>query len=217
MNSTDRFSARLSGLTNLLVFMAALFLSACDSGTEPAASATGLQSPGEQPATKAAPKASDADGVISAKLDGAERTWYITSAEHDGQLMSQSDWSPLYAAVTGVSLFGHTTSTTAFSSNEALLIEFSLQEVGGQWTTANPEITWLSGGLTNNHSSTYDGSAAVSIEAAEFDGDRLSLAGTFSGSLPFKSHKPGGETEAVATITIEDGRFEGVIRRLNDP
>lgn len=220
MNSNDRFFARLSGLSNLgnlLVALTVLFLSACDSSTEPAAPAEALQSPGEQqPAAKAAPQARDSDGVISAKLDGAERTWYITSAEYDGQLMSQSDWSPLYASVTGVSLFGHSTATTALSSTEALLVAFSLHEAGGQWTASEPEITWLSGGLMNNHSSSYDGSAEVTIEAAEFDGDRLILSGTFSGSLPFRSHKPGSETEPAATITIEDGRFEGVVRRLGD-
>jgi hypothetical protein len=217
MKQHDRFSARLNGSSKLLGVIAVLFLSACDSGTEPAATAEALQSPGEPPAKQAAPQARDSDGVISAKLDGTERTWYITSAEYDGQLMSQSDWSPLYASVTGVSLFGHTSPTTALSSTEALLVAFSLQEAGGQWTASAPEITWLSGGLMNNHSSTYDGSATVTIEAAEFDGDHLTISGTFSGSLPFKSHKPGGETDSAATVTIEDGRFEGVVRRLNDP
>ena len=219
MNSKNQFSARLAGLSNRgnpLVLLAVLLLSACDSGTQPAAPAETPQSSGEQPATKAATQVRDTDGEISAKLDGTERTWYITSAEYNGQLMSQSDWSPLYASVTGVSLFGHTTPTTALSSTEALLIAFSLQEAGGQWTASAPEITWLSGGLMNNHSSTYDGSAAVTIEAAEFDGDHLTISGTFSGSLPFKSHKPGGETASAPTITIEDGRFEGVVRRLSE-
>lgn len=213
MYSTDRFSACLRGPGKLLVAVAVLFLSACDGGTQPSDTA---QAPGEQPAKKAAPQARDADGVISARLDGAERTWYITSADYDGKLMSQSDWSPLYGSVTGVSLFGHTTPTTALSSTEALLVAFSLVEADGQWTASDPEITWLSGGLMNNHSSTYDGSAAVTIESAEFDGDRLTISGTFSGSLPFKSHKPGGETAAAAPVSIEDGRFEGVVRRLND-
>ncbi|MGK2924831.1 MAG: hypothetical protein ACSLE2_04350 [Lysobacterales bacterium] len=219
MKQHDRLSARLSGLSDLgklLVVFAVLFLSACDSGTQRAAPAETLQLPSEQPAPKAAPQAGDSDGVISAKLEGTERTWYITSAEYDGQLMSQSDWSPLYASVTGVSLFGHTTPTTALSSAEALLVAFSLVEEDGQWTASEPEITWLSGGLMNNHSSSYDGSAAVTIEAAEFDGDHLTISGTFSGSLPFKSHKPGGETDSAPTIAIEDGRFEGVVRRLND-
>lgn len=214
MNSNDRSSARCAP-GKLLVVVAVLFLSACDSGTQPAAPADAPQKSGEQPAAKAAPQARDSDGVISAKLDGAERSWYITSAEYDGKLMSQSDWSPLYASVTGVSLFGHTTPTTALSSTEALLVAFSLQEAGGQWTASAPEITWLSGGLMNNHSSTYDGSAAVTIETAEFDGDQLTISGTFSGSLPFKSHKPGSETESKPTITIEDGRFEGVVRRIS--
>lgn len=215
MNSNDRSVARRTP-GKLLVVVAVLFLSACDSGTQPAAPAGALQESSEQPATKAAPQVRDSDGVISAKLDGAERSWYITSAEYDGQLMSQSDWSPLYASVTGVSLFGHTTPTTALSSTEALLVAFSLHDEGGQWTATGPEITWLSGGLMNNHSSSYDGRAAVTIEAAEFDGDLLTISGTFSGSLPFKSHKPGGETASAAAVTIEDGRFEGVVRRLND-
>jgi hypothetical protein len=216
MNSNDRFSARLNGPSKLLVVFAMLFLGACDSGTETAATAEAIQSPGAQPAKQAAPQARDSDGVISARLDGADRTWYITSAEYDGELMSQSDWSPLYASVTGVTLFGHTTPTTALSSTEALLVAFSLVEAGGQWAASEPEITYLSGGLMNNHSSDFDGSAAVSIETAEFDGEHLTLSGTFSGSLPFRSHKPGGETASAPTITIEDGRFEGVIRRLNE-
>lgn len=216
MKQHDRFFARLSVSSKVLVVFAVLFLSACDSGTQPAATAEAPPSPGEQPAKQAAPQARDADGLISATLDGAERTWYITSADYDGKLMSQSDWSPLYGSVTGVSLFGHTTPTTALSSNEALLVAFSLVEADGQWTASDPEITWLSGGLMNNHSSTYDGSAEVTIESAEFDGDQLTISGTFSGSLPFKSHKPGGETAAAAPVSIEDGRFEGVVRRLSD-
>lgn len=216
MNSNDQSFARMRGPGKLLVAVAVLLLSACDSGTHPAATAEAPQSPGEQAAKQAAPQAGDSDGVISATLDGAERSWYITSAEYDGKLMSQSDWSPLYASVTGVSLFGHTTPNTALSSNEALLVAFSLVEADGQWTASDAEITWLSGGLMNNHSSTYDGSAAVTVESAEFDGDQLTISGTFSGSLPFKSHKPGGEAAAAASVSIEDGRFEGVVRRLSD-
>jgi hypothetical protein len=67
-----------------------------------------------------------------------------------------------------------------------------------------------------NHSSSHDGSAEVTVSSASIDGDTLTISGTFSGTLPFKSMSGNADVESRETLVEENGTFEGEIRRLQE-
>lgn len=52
--------------------------------------------------------------------------------------------------------------------------------------------------------------------SASIDGDTLTISGTFSGTLPFKSMSGNADVESQETIVVENSMFEGEIRRLQD-
>ena len=195
-----------------------LGLSACDSGQDAgsASDASTTQQP-DNPGSGPAPGAAgEADGMITANFNGTQRSWYITSSERDGFYMSQSDWSPSFTSHASISLFGHTQSGSTFQSAEALMIGFTLQGSGDDPSVSEPSITYLSGGIMNNHSTSHGGEATVVVDKADFEGDTLKISGTFSGTLPFKSLDGSTKAPGDEIITVEDGTFEGTVRQLQD-
>lgn len=198
----------------------ALLLSACDSSQNPAPTDESA-SPGEQ-ASVAAPAPSveageeAADGRITASFDGESLTWYITSGERGGQYVSQSDWSPAFGSGATVSLMGHTSPTSTFQSAKAIMIGFTLQDMETNPQAVDASITYLSGGITANHSSSHDGSAEVSVDTAQVEGDNLTLSGSFSGTLPFKSLAGDADVESTEPIEVANGTFRGVVRKLQE-
>lgn len=195
-----------------------LGLSACDSGQD-AGSASDARTAQQPDSTSSGPApgaAGEADGMITASFNGTKRTWYITSSERDGFYMSQSDWSPSFASHASISLFGHTQSGSTFQSAEAILIGFTLQGSGDDLSVSEPSITYLSGGMMNNHSTSHGGEASIDVDKAEFEGDTLKISGTFSGTLPFKSLDGSTKAPGDEVITVEGGTFEGTVRQLQD-
>lgn len=195
-----------------------LGLSACDSGQDAgsASDARTTQQPDSSGSGPAPDAVREADGVITASFNGSKRTWYITSSERDGFYMSQSDWSPLFTSHAGVSLFGHTQSGSPFQSAEAIMIGFTLQGSGDNPSVSEPSITYLSGGIMHNHSTSHGGQATVAVDKASFEGDTLKISGTFSGTLPFKSMDGSATAAGDEIITVEDGTFEGTVRQLQE-
>jgi hypothetical protein len=195
-----------------------LGLSACDSGQD-AGSASDARTAQQPDSTSSAPApgaTGEPDGLITANFNGTKRTWYITSSEREGHYMSQSDWSPSFASYASISLFGHTQSGSTFQSAEAIMIGFTLQGRGENPSVSEPSITYLSGGIMNNHSSSHGGEASVEVNNAEFEGDTLKISGTFSGTLPFKSLAGSSTAPGDEVITVKDGTFEGTVRQLQD-
>lgn len=196
-------------------------LSACGPGEDSGAGTESTAPANDETAQEAPPEpkgaAEEPDGVITATFNGTERTWYITSAERSGQLVSQSDWSSYSAGQGNVSIMGHVSPSWPFKSGEAIMLGFMLQGIGENPAVYDPSITFLSGGIMNNHSSSHDGNADISVSSASIDGETLTIAGTFSGTLPFKSMGGDADVESTETIVVENGTFEGVVRPLEDP
>jgi hypothetical protein len=203
-----------------VLLLVALCLSACDSGedaADPAAANDASQSGSTQTREPPGEDATrEADGAITATFNGTERTWYITSIERDGQYLSQSDWTPLFAELNSVSLFGHVSPNWPFPSAEGIIIAFTLEGTGDAPTVSGADITYLSGGILNNHSSNHDSNATVTVESAGLEGNTLEIAGAFSGTLPFKSFNGSVPSGPEATISVESGTFHGVVRQLED-
>lgn len=216
------FKSNTTSMKPRLLMAALLFatamLTACGPGEDPgagpesAAPATDETARGTPSETNGSGE--EPDGVITATFNGTERTWYITSAERGGQYISQSDWSSLFADQSNVSIMGHVSSSWPFQSREAIMIGFTLQGTGENPSVGDASITYLSGGITNNHSSSHDGNANISVTTASIDGDTLTISGSFSGTLPFKSMSGDADVESTETIVVENGTFEGVVRRL---
>lgn len=204
----------------ILLVLGTLSVSACGSDGD-SADGAGSAAPAAQDVTENSPPASDvaadeANGTITARFNGVERTWYITSAERGGQYVSQSDWSAVFGSQFSVSIMGHESPSWPFRSAQAILIGFTLQGTGDDSGVSDPSITYLSGGITKNHSSSHGGEAVVSVSSARLEGDVLELSGRFSGTLPYKAMTGSAEEEPEETIVVENGTFEGTIRRLAD-
>jgi hypothetical protein len=203
-----------------VLLLVALGLSACDSGedaADPAAANDASQSGSTQTREPPGEDATrEADGVITATFNGTERTWYITSAERGGRFLSQSDWTPLFAEQNSVTLFGHVSPTWPFPSAEGIIVAFTLQGTGDAPAVSGAEITYLSGGIMNNHSSSHDGTATITVESAGLEGNMLEISGAFSGTLPFKSFDGSVPSGPEETISVESGTFHGVVRQLED-
>lgn len=149
-----------------------------------------------------------ADGSISATLGGEQRSWYVTSSTMGGQHVSQSDWSGAAPARVNVSLFGHTRPDTTMGSNQALMLSFTVLDAEGAVNVVEPEITYLSGGMTQAHQSGEE----VSVEVANvsFEGETMTIAGTFSGVLDAGQAVAGG----AEPMRVENGEFEATISEL---
>lgn len=212
-------SMKLRLLVAALLFATAM-LTACgpgeDSGADPESAADATDERARESPSETNGSGEEPDGVITATFNGTERTWYITSAERSGQFVSQSDWSSYSASHSGVSIMGHVSPSWPFRSAEAIMIGFTLQGTGENPSVGDPSITYLSGGITNNHSSDHDGNANISVTSASIDGETLTISGNFSGMLPFKSMSGDADVESTETIVVENGTFEGEVRRLQD-
>ncbi|MBD3664212.1 hypothetical protein [Sulfitobacter aestuariivivens] len=98
--------------------------------------------------------------------------------------MSQSDWKD-YGYQMTVSLFGHTVENTTMSTKEALMIQFAVTNTNGTLNVMNPEVIYLSQGMTKAHLAKQEDGADVTLTAAETSGDRLMVEGTFQADLVF--------------------------------
>jgi hypothetical protein len=172
------------------------------------AAGCGNGEPSDPAAGEGAIGADAADGAITATLNGEAHSWYVTSSTRGGQHISQSDWSGAVPARVNVSLFGHTRPDTTMGSNQALMLSFTVLDAEGALNVVEPEITYLSGGMTQAHQSGEE----VSVELADlsFEGETMSIAGTFAGVLD-----AGGAVEGGAEpIRVENGEFEATVSKL---
>lgn len=208
-------------LPMVALLFATAMLTACgpgeDSGAGPESAAPATDEMAREAPSEANGSGEEPDGVITATFNGTERTWYITSAERSGRYVSQSDWTSYSAGQGNVSIMGHVSPSWPFKSGEAIMIGFTLQGTGENPGVGDPSITFLSGGIMNNHSSDHDGNANISVTSASIDRDTLTISGSFSGTLPFKSYRGDADVESTETIVVENGTFEGVVRPLEDP
>lgn len=148
-------------------------------------------------------------GEITATLDGAERTWFLTEAEitSDGatEIMSQSDFSG-DASWADVSLFGHTTPDTIMNSTEGLAISFASS---GPGEADGVEIRFLTEGMFKGYVAEGENGARVTVDSLAAEGEGLRISGTFAATLGY-SDTSGGPVDMTNTRAIE-GSFDVVV------
>lgn len=158
-----------------------------------------------QPANVAAEAANRAgvDGALIAQFDGAPRTWYVETGE------GQNEWVSLPRGGTRVEMIG-SVSETGFDWKEALSLRFEVVPDGDRFTVRDARIVYYSASRTGYHVAR---DPVVAVTQADFDGDTLTVAGTFSGTLISNTSDPDAlpEPPAVQGILVEDGIFHAVI------
>ena len=175
-----------------------------DSAASTADNSATAQKPSSGPAVRT-------DGTIEAVLDGEQRTWYITSGEHEGQQKSQSGWESQGSTGAMVTLLGHTSAQSTFGTKQAIIVGFTLYGIGGNVSVESPEVTYLKGGFSDSYATNMQGDASVTVTSAEIDGDILKVSGSFRGSMSpqagGKTMQEGGKTIVSAT----NGTFEAQV------
>ena len=154
-------------------------------------------------------------GFIEGSLDGEARKWFITRAEFDGELVSQSDWQTMFNNHATINLFGHPSDTTALQSTGALMVNIDAMNLDQTPTLSDQEVVYLAGGMTKAYTSDADGgSAAIVIDNIAINGDTLTVSGTVEARMHFRNpFNPSAEAPAQTVSVLSGGRFEATLAK----
>ena len=125
--------------------------------------------------------AADQLGSITATVDGAEHTWFLTAEGGE----SQSNATPVMNGLTSVQLWGHATADSATSVKGALLIDFSLITLGGTPSVADATLQYLVDGYKGGYLATDDDSVQITVTTAEPQDKALHIAGSFTATAAY--------------------------------
>lgn len=147
------------------------------------------------------------DGEVTAEVNGAKRTWYVTHKDQDGAIDSRSFWMNSAAQSASISIIAHLTHTTNLLGKGEIRISFiapNVNEPGEGWT---PKLGYYPAGLNSDWTSENDGAAEVNVLGIEQKGDTLKVTGTFSGVIKVAPEKADGLPPHMQTFNIEQGEF----------
>jgi len=151
-----------------------------------------------------------ADGTITATLNGQTKTWYILSRELGGAVRSHSEWQEV-GPTRMITLWGHA-SPDSMSTDQSFSLSFHVVGEGEARTINDAELTYLTGKLSDMHTSPEGSKVPIEITGLEVDGEKLTIAGTFSGWI---TQRAPGELKPSegSQIMVSDGVFEATLHQ----
>ncbi len=151
--------------------------------------------------------AAEVIGTITGTLDGAEKSWYVTSDDNT----SQSDWTggDNYPALT---IFGHATNDNTWNSKGALIISFSVPIEQLPMEFQDGEVIFVNSNMADSFISSRDlAPPKFTITSMQVVDGKLAIKGTFAAKL-FHSSNFGRDMDPDNTKMVE-GVFETTLPR----
>ena len=143
-------------------------------------------------------------GKITGTLDDAEREWVIMD-HHQG---SQSEFHD-YGIITTLTLFGQPDGAGPLDTEQALIMDMSLQTKDPPVEGREVSVRYLLEGLFKGYTSSYDNEPQVVVTKLKKTGGGLSVAGTVNGQLG-RSEGPGQAPDFTDARTLE-ATFEAML------
>ena len=136
-------------------------------------------------------------GIIRATLNNEPRTWYVTA---DGNL---NEYEPDNANGARIEIMG-APDKNDFTWNKALSLAFDAARLTDTPTASGARLNYHSMGATSFHTAT---NVPIVLASATAANDHIKLAGTFTGTVTYRSYRDEPLEGEPETIEIKDGAF----------
>jgi len=189
----------ISDMRQLSFVVFATILVACNSEARSADN-------GGQPAASSPDSSVEVLGEIRATLNGKQRTWYVTREYKYGRWFSESNLA--FRGEGTVTLAGHVSKDTTTNALDILILEAHLRSTKSGHDVQLAKVTFGGANLwQGRYGSEFGGDVSLEFDTAVHEDAVTRLAGTFSGSLPYKSNAS-AEPDMGNIVELENGRFD---------
>ncbi|MCI2394389.1 hypothetical protein [Aliiroseovarius sediminis] len=151
--------------------------------------------------------AQDAFGTLTARLDGAERTWFLTS---QGAESKSFGLTIAVANMKSFTLWGQPTTETTAEMKDSFLLGFDVMTVGDTVIPLNVSLTYLADGWKSGWLANEEDQIVFSLTTLEEVDDGLFVEGTFSAAAYYSEALTRGEVDPSRTMQV-DGSFTATL------
>ncbi|CUH64863.1 hypothetical protein TG4357_01541 [Thalassovita gelatinovora] len=151
--------------------------------------------------------AQDAFGTLTARLDGVERTWFLTALEEESQSFGMTVTA---ASMKSFSLWGQPTAETVAEVKDSLLLGFDVMTVGGSKIPLNVSLTYLADGWKSGWLANEEDQIVFSLTTLEEVGGGLFVEGSFTAAAHYSDTLVSGQVDPSQTMQIE-GSFSATL------
>ncbi|WP_417258129.1 hypothetical protein [Celeribacter sp.] len=151
--------------------------------------------------------AQDVFGTLTATIDGAERTWFLTS--DNGQ--SQSHGLTISVAnMQSFNLWGQPTEDTIAETKDSLLLGFGVMTVGGNTIPLNASLTYLADGWASGWLANEEEQTVLTLTTLEEVEGGLLVEGRFASTTHYSDNLVSSQVDPSQAKQI-DGHFSATL------
>jgi len=151
--------------------------------------------------------AQDVFGTLTATIEGAERSWFLTS---DGGQSQSHGLKIAVANMQSFSLWGQPTADTVAEAKDSLLLKFDIMAVGGTTMPLNVSLTYLADGWASGWLANEEGQTVFTLSTLEEVDGGLLVEGSFASTAYYSDNLVSGQVDPSQTMQI-DGNFSATL------
>jgi len=146
-------------------------------------------------------------GTINATLDGAERSWFLTSQDNESQTFGLTI---AIANLQSFSLWGQPNAESVKTFDDTLLLSFDVMSVGGQVIPLNISLIYLADGWTSGWLADEADNIVFTLKTLEQSDDGVLVEGRFEALAYYREPLSSGEVDTSREMQI-NGSFSATL------